>query len=125
MSPSSSRWRAQEAPDRVRLPRGRLHEFLQRNAAGPFQQIEDLCRFAAAVGRTVGFLRASGLSGRLGLDGAAFALRFRARAFVVGGSGFVLVFFGIEVSFWWFSFERQSPRHDINHSVWSRNQVIS
>src|SRR5712692_3428772 len=39
---------AQKAADRVGLPSGRLREFLQGDAAGPFQQIDDLGRFAAA-----------------------------------------------------------------------------
>jgi len=58
---------AQKAADRMRLPAGSLHEFLQCHAAGPFQQVEDLRRFAAGAGGS-DFLRARGLSGRLGLQ---------------------------------------------------------
>ena len=66
---------AQEAADGMRLPACRLHQLLQCDAAGPFQQVEDLGRFAAVAGRG-GFLRRRGLSGRLRLGrrhgGASF-----------------------------------------------------
>jgi hypothetical protein len=51
----------------VRLPAGRLHEFLQGHAAGLFQQAEDLIRFGAATRGGSGLLNASGLWGRLRL----------------------------------------------------------
>src|SRR5712691_6276224 len=76
---------AQKAADRVGLPSGRLREFLQGDAAGPFQQIDDLGRFAAAAGSD-GFLGARGFSGWLALGrrngGARFGntrLRRRSR----------------------------------------------
>src|SRR6266404_5472515 len=33
----------------MRLPTGRLHQLLERGAAGPFQQVEHLGRFAATA----------------------------------------------------------------------------
>src|SRR5437879_10611562 len=65
----------QKAAYGMRLPAGCLHKLLQRGSAGPFQQLENLGRFAAAAGSD-GLLGASGLSGRFGLGrrgvGAAF-----------------------------------------------------
>jgi hypothetical protein len=63
----------QEAADRVRLPAGRLHEFLRSDAAGLLQQAQDLGGLAPIPG-TAGFraafgrlLSRGGLLARLGL----------------------------------------------------------
>ena len=81
----------------MRLPRGRLHEFLQRNAARPFQQIEDFGRFAAGLGRNGGFLAASGLSGRLGLDGRRLCAPFPGTGLRGGAAAVSVGSCGIEV----------------------------
>src|ERR1035441_9129465 len=69
----------QEPTDRVRLPAGGFHEFLQGGAAGAFQQVENLGGFAALAGAScllgrlgrlrasVGLLRRGGLVARPGL----------------------------------------------------------
>ena len=46
----------QEPTDRVRLPAGGFHEFLQGGAAGVLQQVEDLGGLAALAGAVAFFL---------------------------------------------------------------------
>src|SRR6266849_10985573 len=57
---------AQKSADRVRLPASRLHELLKADTGGPFHQIEDFGRFAAAAG-SGGLVSRRGLTGGLGL----------------------------------------------------------
>ena len=56
---------AQEATHRVWLPTGRFRELRQRDAAGPLEQVKNLVRFGAAVGRDSGPFRASNLRSRV------------------------------------------------------------
>src|ERR1039457_7603440 len=77
----------QEPSDRVRLPAGGFHDFLQAGSAGAFQQVEDLGGFTAAAGaawllwrlgrrRTfVSLLRRNDLLARLGLGRRHVSLR--------------------------------------------------
>jgi len=74
----------------MRLPAGSLDQLLQGDAAGPFQQIEDLGRFAAGAGRS-SFLGAGGLVGRLAFGRCRSGGRLAPRGFAVAFSDAVLV----------------------------------
>jgi hypothetical protein len=86
---------AQETTHRVWLPAGKLRELFQSDAAGAFQQVEDLCPFCCRRGRR---WRASSRSRPAGagsaFGGAVLALRLATRAFVVTVS---FLFFFLEV----------------------------
>jgi hypothetical protein len=84
---------AQEATHRVWLPAGRFREFFQSDAAGALQQVEDLVRFAAAVGGGGGLVGVTALVAGSAFSGAALARRLATRAFVVGAAVAFLVFF--------------------------------
>jgi len=96
---------AQKVAHGVGLPAGHLHQFLQSDAARPFQQIDHLGRFAAAAGGS--YLFSGALGGWLRLNQS------------LAGCGCVLASFSWGRCGHWIglSFARQLPRHDIDHSA--------
>jgi hypothetical protein len=81
---------AQEAADRIRLRAGRPPQFLQRDAALPFPEVEDLGRFAAVAGGAASSQEGPARVG-LALAGATGPRRLATRAIVAVFAGAVFV----------------------------------